>query len=165
MFLNFLKYRHFIGQSEHVFKKNVFFIVAPTGESWSENLVKNAYLLPRNVWKKTLSFAYNYTPRRTPGTNKFIFQMRRFLRRLTLVVAWVPTIRVQLYENRFFLPGIHQKYSSSSKCVDNHDIRMNKHKNLTFRLILRKKIGSIKIRTHQKITFRFISGEPDVKST
>jgi hypothetical protein len=43
--LMFLKYRHFIGQSEHVFK-NVFFIVAPTGESWSENLVKNAYLLP-----------------------------------------------------------------------------------------------------------------------
>jgi hypothetical protein len=28
----------------------------------------------------------------------------------------------------------------SSKCVDNRDIRMNKHKNLTFRLILRKKI-------------------------
>ena len=43
-------------------------------------------------------------------------------------------------ETRFFRPGIHQKYSSSSKCVDNRDIRMNKHKNLTFRLILRKKI-------------------------
>jgi hypothetical protein len=63
----------------------------------------------------------------------------------------------------FFLPGIHQKYSSSSKCVDIRDIRMNKHKNLIFRLILRKKkIGPIEIRTYQKITFRFISGEPDI---
>jgi hypothetical protein len=41
-------------------------------------------------------------------------------------------------ETRFFLPGIHQKYSSSSKRVDNRDIRMKKHKNLPFRRILRK---------------------------
>jgi hypothetical protein len=33
-----------------MFLKNAFFIVAPTGECWSENLVKNAYILPRNVY-------------------------------------------------------------------------------------------------------------------
>jgi hypothetical protein len=38
-------------------------------------------------------------------------------------------------ETRFFLPGIHQNNSSSSKRVDNRGIRMNKHKNITFRLI------------------------------
>jgi hypothetical protein len=38
-------------------------------------------------------------------------------------------------ETRFFLPGIRQKYSSSSKYVDNRGIRMNQHENLTFRLI------------------------------
>ena len=67
-------------------------------------------------------------------------------------------------ETHFFLPGIHQKYSTSSNCVDNRGLRINKHKNLTFQLILTKKFGPIEIRTYQKITFRFISGEPDVKS-
>jgi hypothetical protein len=43
-------------------------------------------------------------------------------------------------ETRLFLPGIHQKYSSSSECVDNRDIRINKYKNLPFRLILTEKI-------------------------
>jgi uncharacterized protein YfkK (UPF0435 family) len=66
----------------------------------------------------------------------------------------------------FFLSGIHQKYSLSSKCVDNRGLRMNKQKNLTFRLILRKNnLGPIEIRTFKKNTFRFISGEPDVTST
>jgi hypothetical protein len=46
-------------------------------------------------------------------------------------------IREKKIETRFFLLGIHQKYSSSSECVDNRGIRMNKHENLTFRLILR----------------------------
>ena len=59
-------------------------------------------------------------------------------------------------ETRFFLPGIHQKYSSSSKCVDNGDIRMNKHKNLTFRLILRKKIlGSSRARLGSMKNWQF----------
>ena len=49
----------------------------------------------------------------------------------------------------------HPKYSSSSKCVENRDIRMKQHKHLTFRLILRKKfLGSS--RFEPKITFRFI---------
>jgi hypothetical protein len=69
-------------------------------------------------------------------------------------------------ETRFFLPGIHQKYSSSYKCVDNRDIRINKHKHLFFPADFRKKnCGPIEIRTYQKITLLFISGEPDVKST
>jgi hypothetical protein len=51
----------------------------------------------------------------------------------------------------FFLPGIHQKYSSNSKCVDRHAIRMKKkHKNLTFWLILRKKLGSPRFESSKK---------------
>jgi hypothetical protein len=51
MFLKFLKYRHFISESEHVLKKD-FFIAAPTGESWSENLVKKRLSFAREVFKK-----------------------------------------------------------------------------------------------------------------
>jgi hypothetical protein len=60
----------------------------------------------------------------------------------------IPILDIGIFRIKFgkknrkslFLPGIHQKYSSTSKCVDDRDIRMNKHKNLAFRLILRKQI-------------------------
>jgi hypothetical protein len=44
-----------------------------------------------------------------------------------------------MIETRFFLPVINQKFGSSSKCVDNLDIRISKQNNLTSRLNLRKK--------------------------
>ena len=55
MFLKFLKYKHFIGQSEHVFK-NVFFIVAPAGEFWSENFVKKRLFFAKERLKKNPIF-------------------------------------------------------------------------------------------------------------
>jgi hypothetical protein len=46
---------------------------------------------------------------------------------MTIFISQVKkTHTVDDIETRFFLSGIHQKYSSSSKCVDNRDIRMNK---------------------------------------
>jgi hypothetical protein len=50
----------------------------------------------------------------------------------------------------FFSSRNSSKYSSNSKYVDNRDIRMKKHKNITFQLILRK---------------IFLADEPHVEST
>jgi hypothetical protein len=54
--------------------------------------------------------------------------------------------------------------SSSSKCVQNRNIKMNLHTNLTFELILRKKNWAHQDSNLPK-KFRFISGEPDIQST
>jgi hypothetical protein len=42
-----------------MFLKNVFFIVVPTGKSWSENLVKTPIFCLRSFEKKTLSFSFH----------------------------------------------------------------------------------------------------------
>ena len=60
----------------NMFLKNVFFIVTLTGESWSENLVKNAYLLPGNVWKKHI-FCLQLSAGRQERIH-FIFRCVRF---------------------------------------------------------------------------------------
>jgi hypothetical protein len=89
MFLNSFKYRQFIGQSEHVFKK-VYFSLSHRPENlglkiWFktpifclETFEKKPYLLPTTI-------------RHTPGTNKFIFKCvvfcggsRRFFREIEL---------------------------------------------------------------------------------
>ena len=57
------------------FCKNVFFIVAPTGESWSENRLKKRLSFAQERFEKK-SYLLPTTIRRAPGTNAFIFLMR-----------------------------------------------------------------------------------------
>jgi hypothetical protein len=127
MFLNILKYRHFIGQSEHVFKKMYF--------SLSRRQSRRPENLGLRIWLKTPIFCVGTfekkpyllptTIRRTPGTNKFIFQM-------------VPTIRVQLYA----APRVLQLF-----CENNTEILLEKNngnlfnEDFTVKLILKSSLS------------------------
>jgi hypothetical protein len=61
MFLNSLKYRHFIGQSEHVFKK-LYFLLSRRPENLGLKIWFKSLSFALERLKKALSFAYNYTP-------------------------------------------------------------------------------------------------------